>query len=158
MATLEHLCAIGELEKEEADLDADELPLRLLYFAPGARARIVGKLRPLARCRGRNTAPLEQFEQIIYEYVVGKSLAYSVDRRKLDPITMDVWEFKTPDVRIFGWVPRKASFIVLDGEPKANLTKFKMYAPYVQAVVAFRGQLNLDAPKALGGVNYNDLF
>lgn len=160
MATLEHLCSpsVRALDKEEADLDDGELPLRLVYFAPGARTRIVGKLQPLPRVRGRNTTPLEQFEQIIYEFAAGKPLAYSVDRRKLDPLEQDVWELKTPDVRIFGWVARKAHFIIVDGEPKDKVSRYKLYAPYVRAVVTFRGQLDLDPPKAVGGMDYDALF
>jgi hypothetical protein len=160
MATLEHLssASVGALEKEGADLDVDELPLRLVCYAPGARAHIVGKLLSLPRVPGRNTTPLEQFEQIIYEFVVGKPLAYSVDRRKLEPLAQNVWELKTADVRIFGWVPRKACFIVVDGEPKGKVSRFRFYAPYVQAVVAFRDQLDLDHPKAIGGMDYNALF
>jgi hypothetical protein len=99
-----------------------------------------------------------QAEQICYDYVLGRPLAYSVDYRKLDPLTSHVWELKTPDVRIFGWFSLKRNFVAVCGSLKKGVPKYKKYEPFIRAVTDFRAALDLDEPKAITGVNHNDVI
>lgn len=158
MATVEHLVAVGKLKKHVPDLDDDELPERLALLSPEFEAWAQTELKPCPCLGGRFVTPFEQAEQILYEFVVGRPMAYSVHYRKLDPIGLHVWELKTPDVRIFGWFPRKCHFIAVCGELKNRIRRAKDYAPYIQRVLDFRVQLDLDEPKALTGVNHNDIL
>ncbi len=129
-----------------------------MFFAPDFNQWLATDLQPVPRLSGRKITPYEQAEQILYDYVIGRPMAYSVDYRKLEPLTQHVWEFKTPDVRLIGWVPKKANIILVRGELKNNLKKFKDYAPYVADVVVFRDALDLDPPKYITGVRANDIL
>ena|ERR1700731_3781103 len=158
MATLEHLAATDKLLKHEPDLDDHELPERIAYFAPDFDGWLDTVLRPMQAQRGRDLTPFEQAEQILYEFVIGRPMAYSVDYRKLEPLTVHVWELKTPDVRLFGWFCRKAVIVLVCGTLKENVKKFKDYAPFIETVVNFRDALDLDAPKAITGVVHHDVL
>ena len=105
---------------------------------------------------GRKITPLEQIEQIFHDYITGKVMAYDTQRKRLEPDANFVWEFKTPDVRVFGWLPRKRHFIVVTGQMKRNLKPRKLYKSYIQQVVAFRDGLKLDPPKQLEGIRQNE--
>jgi hypothetical protein len=80
-------------------------------------------------------------------------MGYDVDYKKLDPLRQHVWELKTPDVRVLGWFAKKRYFVAVCGELKDKIPKAKMYAPYVQSVVNFRENLDLDIPKAVIEIN-----
>jgi hypothetical protein len=158
MATLEHLAAADKLLKHEPDLNDHELPERVAYFAPDFDDWLDTTLRPMECRYGRKLSPFEQAEQFLYEFVVGRPMAYSVHYRKLEPITVHVWELKTPDVRLFGWFPKKATIVLVCGTLKENVKAFKQYAPFIQMVVAFRDLLNLDPPKAITGVAHHEIL
>jgi hypothetical protein len=158
MATLEHLAATNKLLKHEPDLDDHELPERIAYFAPDFDEWLEAGLWSLDAKRGRDLTPFEQVEQILYEFVIGHPMAYSVDYRKLEPLRVHVWELKTPDVRLFGWFPRKATIVLVCGTLKENVNKFKAYTPFVEAVAAFRNAIDLDEPKSVTGVRQNEVL
>lgn len=158
MATLEDLIAAGKIAKHEADLENHELPERVVYFAPEFDAWSGGVLSGLGCQHGRNRTPYEQTEQILYEFVIGRRLAYGSAYHPLDPLSAHVWELKTPDVRLFGWFPQRGHLIIVCGELKENLRKISDYAPHVGKVVAFRDALDLDEPKAVTGVRQNEVL
>jgi hypothetical protein len=158
MATLEHLAATDKLLKHEPDLDDRDLPERIAFFAPEFDGWLETVLRPLDPLRGRQLSPFEQAEQIMYEFVIGRPMAYSVDYRKLDPLPAHVWELKTTDVRLFGWFAKKAIFVLVCGELKAHLKKRREYTPFVERVVVFRRRLDLDEPKAITGVRHHEVL
>lgn len=158
MATLGYLADSGQLIRHTADLEGHEQPVRLVYFAPEFAVWLSADLRGRKRDRARDLSPLEQVEQALYDFVIGRPLAYGRDCRKLDPLTADIWELKTEDVRIVGWAPRPACFIAVCGCMKKDLPKFKDYAPLIQAARDFREALDLDPPKAMQGVVLNEVF
>ena len=84
-------------------------------------------------------------------------MIYARDRRLLDPVGFHTWELRTPDVRVFGWLPARRHFIAVSGEMKRRLKPSSKYTPFIQGVVAFRDALDLDAPKALTGVATHDI-
>lgn len=157
MATLQELVSDGKLEEFAADLDEDEFPDRFLYLKPGFEAHVVAKLGAEPIEGEQDLTPLEQVTQIFDEFVRGLPMAYDVKRKKLDPLGLHVWELKTPAVRIFGWIPKKGSFIAVDVELKRNLKPNSKYDPFIRDVVAFRNGLPLDPPKMLVGVRYDDI-
>jgi hypothetical protein len=158
MATLEDLVAMGHLLPHRADLDNGELPDRAVYFDPAFDSGFGAKLPLLSRLHGRKLTPHEQAEQLLYDFVIGRPMAYSVDYRKLDPLSAHAWELKTPDVRLFGWFPRRANLVIVSGELKDNLPTFKAYSPFIQEVIAFRGGLDLDEPKSVTGVTHDEIL
>ncbi len=158
MATLEHLAAADKLLKHEPDLDESELSERIAYFSPGFDHWLDATLRQLAFRAGRDLTPFEQAEQILYEFVAGQPMAYSVHYRKLEPLMAHVWELKTPDVRLFGWFPKRAIIVLVCGTLKENVKKFGDYAPFIREVIAFRDALALDNPKAITGVGRHEVL
>lgn len=158
MATLEHLVETSQLARHKPDLENYELPERVIYFAPEFDAWLGETLSGCASLSGRNRTPYEQTEQILYEFVVGRRLAYGSGYHPLDPLSAHVWELKTPDVRLFGWFPKRCHLVVVCGELKENLRKISDYTPHVGKVVAFRDALDLDEPKAVTGVRQNDVL
>lgn len=158
MATLEHLIAAGVLIAHEADLEQHEFPERCVSYTPDLDVWLDGDLKAVPKKRGRNETPSEQVEQLFYEFIVGEPMAYDVDIKKLDPLGWHVWEFKTPDVRIIGWIVRKRHFIGVCGELKDNIPHAKNYKPYIAKVVDYRNGLDLDAPKQIEGVALRDVL
>jgi hypothetical protein len=82
-----------------------------------------------------------QLASEFFGFCDGLGLALGSDIRCLRPLTLSVWELKTPDIRLFGWFPEKNYFIVHDGAAKANLEKDSDYQPFVDEVVRFRNTL-----------------
>jgi hypothetical protein len=158
MATLEHLAAIEELIRHEPDLESDEFPERFVYFAPEFARWVADTLSGEACRQGRNRTPHEQTEQILYDFIIGRRLAYGSAYHPLDPLPAYLWELKTPDMRLFGWFPRRRHFIIVCGELKDNLRKRSWYTPYTDRVVAFRNTLDLDEPKSVAGVRQDEVL
>lgn len=158
MATLAHLVSIGSLIKHEAELESGEMPDRFVYHDPALGSWLEDTLPSLPRDRSRNLTPAQQVDLILYEFVTRKPMMYGQDDRKLDPVHAHVWELKTEDVRLIGWFPCKATFVIVCGELKKNLRSFKDYAPYVARAVIFRDLLDLDEPKMLTGATHSHVL
>ncbi|HZL59844.1 MAG TPA: hypothetical protein VFC38_09090 [Stellaceae bacterium] len=158
MATLEHLVASGKLRKHEPELDDGEMPEGIICLSPECDAWLSNHLIGTPRFSGRKLTAYDQVDQILYDFVIGRPMAYSVHYRKLEPVGSHVWELKTVDVRLFGWFCKKGHFVVVCGSLKNKLRKNKNYAPFIAKVIAFRKALDLDEPKAITGTNHNDIF
>ena len=152
MATLDYLVANGNLKKHQSFLERDVFPDRHVYIASEAKIWMAVTSGLLIRERGRTLFHHEQVEQIPHEFIIGRPLAYDLQRKKLDPVIQHVRELKTPDVRLFGWFARKKHFVLVCGEMKRNLRQKRLYDPYINKVVVFRQNLDLDEPRAVMGV------
>jgi hypothetical protein len=157
MATIHELRTAGKLFPYETELDVREFRERWIDFTPSGVSWLENVLPGEVSDAGRKLSPLEQVEQIFHDYIIGRVMQYEVDRKRLVPDRDFVWEFKTPDVRVFGWLPRKRHFIVVDGGMRRDLKPYAKYAPYIQKVVSVRDGLDLDAPKYLEGVRANEI-
>lgn len=165
MATLEELIKQGLLREHTPDMEQWEMPERHLYLTTEFGVWRETVLEPAARLRGRNLVPYEQVEQLFYEYVLGKPMAYSVGYRKLDPHGQHIWELKTEDMRVFGWFVKKKYFVATSGEFKDKLSREKqkvstnkLYKPFIEGVWNFREALDLDQPKFISGIAYHDIL
>jgi len=98
--------------------------------------------------------PQEQVDNIFYRWATGKEIRYSRQFQDLMPGSDEVWEMKTADIRIFGWMYRPLKFIAVFGD-YADLYKGKnksrTYEDARRRVVRERNSLNLDAPKHATG-------
>ncbi|WP_051177100.1 hypothetical protein [Rhizobium mesoamericanum] len=160
MATLIELDHSGDLIKIDVELEAGEQPWRRIYATPDFVAWLNDEL-PLLETTivGGDSDPLEQVDAIFHEYVVGEHM--HLDRRfKSLSRTPDlfVWEFKTPDVRIFGWVPERDVFVCCFGDHKDEIETFSRYGLYMARTAFRRDHLNLDPPKAIEGKDYDDVL
>lgn len=158
MATLEQLELGGQLHRYDAVLEHWEMPDRCVTHTSDFWQWFETVLKQVPCKRGRNVSPYEQVEQIFFDFIIGRPMAYSVNYRRLEPLHQNVWELKTVDVRIFGWLTRKRHFLAVCGDLKDNLTSGKLYKPHIKNVFDFREGLNLDEPKAIPGVVANDVL
>ncbi len=82
-------------------------------------------------------APKEQMDNILYRWITGKDIRYGRQFQDLMPMVDEVWEMKTPDLRIFGWIYQPRKFIAVFGD-YADLykgaNKSRSYAAAVQRV------------------------
>lgn len=72
----------------------------------------------------------------------------------MDPAADEVWEMKTEDLRIFGWMYKPREFIAVQGgyaDDYKKPTKSKNYADDRRDVVKARDALPLDGDKFVGG-------
>jgi hypothetical protein len=156
MATIDDLRQSGKLIPYETELDTGEFVERQISFAPSGQ-HWFEQVLPGEVAYGTPISPWEQVEQILHEYVTGRVMIYETDRKRLEPDVKFVWEFITPHVRVFGWLPQKRHFIVVNGEMKRRLPRKKDYAPFIQQVVDFRNNLDLNEPKQLEGIRANEI-
>jgi len=74
------------------------------------------------------------------------------------PKEADVFELVTPDVRIFGWFPRKDVFVAVAGDVMENTHGHDLYPGYRNMVIRQRELLDLDEPKWTPGASENDVI
>lgn len=92
----------------------------------------------------------QQLETELYGFCLGHGLAYGTDTRRLNPQSDQIWELKTPDLRLFGWFPHKNHLILHKGAAKSGLD-YAAYAPIIKAAVAFRNSLAVVLPDFVKG-------
>jgi hypothetical protein len=98
--------------------------------------------------------PKEQVDNILYRWITGRDIIYSRQFKDLMPQRDEVWEIKTADIRIFGWIYQPLKFVAVFGD-YADLYKGRNarrnYDDAVQRVKNKRDGLDLDPPKFATG-------
>ncbi|MED5545756.1 MAG: hypothetical protein VYD90_10945 [Pseudomonadota bacterium] len=95
--------------------------------------------------------PSEQLYELMRHFIVGGRMDYPRQFHQLHHRRDGIWELKTPDLRLFGWFPKRDCFICSD---VANATKVKAdgaYAGYCEQAWFARDRLGLDPPKYISG-------
>lgn len=156
MATIQELRLSGKLIPYETELDIGEFAERWVSFTPSGLKWFQDVL-PGEVAYGSRVSPREQVEEIFHDYIIGRVMQYAESRKRLEPDASFVWEFITSHVRIFGWLPRKRHFVVVNGQMKRHLQKKAFYAPFILEVVNVRNDLDLDEPKQLEGIRPNEI-
>ena len=159
MATLIDLQNSGALDSIDP-LEPGELPWRTLYGTMDFLAWLDNCLPVL----GHNNlysdlSPLEQVFAVFAEYVSGQH--FSNDRRfkKLSRLPEEfIWEIKTDEVRVFGWVPKKDVFICCYGDSKDRIEVQLSYGRYIAQTIYVRNLMDLDEPKCLTSGSYKDVI
>lgn len=154
MATVDTLLSRAELVRIVVPTDG-ERRVRWVLGLPSFRDWLAHDLPALLP--GRLQAadpPMEQVDDILYRWTTGKEMRYSRQIKDLMPRSAEVWEMKTADIRIFGWIYRPCKFIAVFGD-YADLYKGKnvtrSYQEAVRRVVIARDALDLDPPKYAEG-------
>jgi hypothetical protein len=162
MATLHILAgrAPPALHKIEVPLDRGEQPERLIYGFPEFTRWITEDLPSLETGRLKAAdKPREQLDNVLYRWIAGKDVAYGKMFKDLMPGREEVWEMKTADLRVFGWMYRPRIFIAVFGDyadsykgrnPSANYTTARNW------VKTARDSLDIDRPKFATG-SFDDL-
>jgi hypothetical protein len=104
-------------------------------------------------------SPKEQLIERLRQWMSGDPMAYGRMFKDMVPRTDEVWEMKTADLRLFGWIYRPREFIAVRGgyaDDYKEPTKTKNYADDRRAVVRARDALPLDGDKLAKG-EFNEL-
>lgn len=160
MATILTLCARTELFEITVPLNKGEFPERFIYGFPEFiqwMAKDVSQLNA-GRLQAAQS-PAEQLDDILYRWTAGRRMRYGRWFQDLMPRSDEVWEMKSADLRIFGWIHRPRYFIAVFGD-YADFYKgrnpTKSYESARRTVISSRLRLDLDEPKFATGT-FDDL-
>lgn len=160
MATLEELENRGSLIRIDVPLDGGEQIWRRLYGTPAFVSWLDDVVPELvSTIVGGETSPSDQLDARFHEYVIGESIQ---DDRRFKGLASTperhVWEFKTLDLRVFGWFPLRDCFICTFGDMKDDIELRNSYGRYIAQTVYERDNLPLDEPKLITGKDYSDVL
>ena len=160
MATLATLESDGQIVQIDVSLDRREHVWRCLYGTPEFVQWLDGVLPTMqTTIVGGEVEPSEQIDAVFYEYVIGDHMPMDKRFKKLSCKPEHyVWEFKTLDIRIFGWVPKLDHFICTFGDHKDEIEKWNRYGMYIAKTVYARDHLDLDPPKHVSRKEYRDVL
>ncbi|MFY9643448.1 MAG: hypothetical protein WCD20_08635 [Rhodomicrobium sp.] len=165
MATIHKLVQQGELVNVTVPLSCREQPERLIYGFPEFKDWL-DKVVPTLKS-GRLRAPLtpaEQVDDLLYRWITDRQMRFDRALKDLMPRSDEVWEMKTADLRVFGWIYRSKTFIAVFGDfadeykPKDRFSRpKKSYEAARKKVIRARDFLELDEPKYVTG-GYDELI
>lgn len=111
---------------------------------------------------GATETPKIQMDTLLRKWITGRPMAYSRAFSNLKPAHHAVWEMKTVDLRVFGWIYRPKAFIATfagladDYKSQNGDPPKESYGDARDRVVWIRNRLDLDPPAYVTGV-YNAL-
>jgi hypothetical protein len=146
-----------ELDRKDALFKLEVLEpavqeFRQFYASPDLHNWLEGVLPTLASGLNLELSPLEQFVDLAETFCAGERLMYGLQFKPLTHITGGIWEFKTQDVRIFGWFHKKDCFIGAVADDATRIKKHDLYRGYANVTTKrFLEALDLDEPKFLPG-------
>jgi len=125
---------LNRLVRIDVELDGRAQPWRCLYGTPEFIDWLDNVLPGIdTTVIGGEIGPHEQVDAVFHERF--KKLSCTPDHF--------VWELKTLDVRIFGWVPVKDHFICAYGDHKDQIELMRNYGTYIAKTVFARNQCDL---------------
>jgi hypothetical protein len=160
MATLPTLLDEKKLIRVTVRLGRGQFHDRNLYAFPECVEWMRKEVPQMVTGREQSAfTPLEQLHERLRQWMAGDPMKYGPWFHDMHPRTDDVWELKTADLRIFGWMYRPLHFIAARGgyaDDYKEPTKTKTYAAEVREVVKMRDALPLDGDKYVKG-DFDDL-
>jgi hypothetical protein len=111
---------------------------------------------------GAEQTPRDQMDTVLRKWNSGKPVAQGRAFSMLRPVRHSVWEIKTADLRIFGWLYRPKVFVAAfagftdDYKSQNRQPPKESYDEARDRVVWLRDRLDLDPPPFVTG-NYNAL-
>lgn len=157
MATLLELEESGQIFRLDPHLDPDQQEYRLFYTSVTLKKWIEDDLPNLASDRNIEELPDQQFDSLVEVYASGGILTFEWMFKPLTHIGAGVWEFKTPDLRIFGWFHKKDCFVGAYAGEKWHIKQHNLYPGYASQTAHFCNTLALDQPKYVDGEDPNDV-
>jgi hypothetical protein len=91
MTTLSDIEARGEMLKFRGDLEADEMPERMLWYTSECDQWLRGPLSAEPKPPRRKLYPSDEVWNIFVAFIMGRPMAYDVELKKLDPLPLHVW-------------------------------------------------------------------
>lgn len=158
MPTFDECREQGRILAIGGKLSPSQQPMRLLAMVPGLREWIQQVLVP-ATTDGYipgSATPKEQLADFFNRFVSGDSFKPPLPH-EMSPTGNGVWRFRTDDVRIVGWFPRRGFFVIADMELKANCTR-KRDEEMLQRTLDCRRELDLDGGRFEPGLDIDGLL
>jgi hypothetical protein len=155
MGTLSSLLNRKILIRVTARLARDQFHERKFYAYPACLEWMRNEVPKMTTGRvASDFRPQEQLFERLRQWMAGDPMAYGRMFHDMDPKSDNVWEIKTADLRIFGWMYRPKEFVAVCGgyadDYKAP-TKIRNYADDRRGVVRARNALPLDGVKYAKG-------
>ncbi len=163
MATFSKLLEDRVLIRVTVPLGRNQFHERKIYTFPDCLEWMRNDVPAMVTGRiGSAFTPHEQLIERLRQWMAGDPMAYGPMFRDMKhPKDIDgVWELKTADLRIFGWMYRPKEFIAVRGgyaDDYKEPTKTKNYADDKRAVARARDSLLLDGDKYAMG-EFDDLI
>jgi len=157
MATLNRLLG-KELERITVPLGPnDGMPTREIFGVPCVLDWIKNTLPELPTEAGAALTPQEELDDLLFNFISSKGrLIYDKMFKDLIPMRDEVWELKTYQLRIFGWMYRKDQFIAVVPRRAIEVKRgTRGYDAAKKKVIEARDRIPLDEPKFVGGVISN---
>lgn len=155
MATLDKILEAKTITRVTVRLARGQFDERKFYAYPDCLQWMKTEVPKMVTGRiGADNTPAEQLIQRLVQWIVGKPMAEGRMFRDMRPKSDHVWELKTPDLRIFGWLCRPREFIAVCGgyaDDYKEPTIIKDYEDDRRAVLAARDALPLDGDKFARG-------
>lgn len=160
MATFDKLLEEQKIVRVTISLGRGQFNDRELYAYPDCLKWMKVEVPKMITGRVQSAlAPKEQLITRLLQWITGKPMAHGRMFQDMRPRSAEVWELKTADLRIFGWMYRPRKFIAVQGgytDDYKPPTKIKDYGDDRDAVIKARNELPLDGNKSVTG-EYDDL-
>jgi hypothetical protein len=154
MSTFDSLVAAKSLIQVVLSLPRGQFHERKIYAYPecvewmkSVRQMVTGRV-------ASDFTPQEQLVERLRQWMSGDSIVYDRMFHDMEPRAENVWEMKTADLRIFGWMYKPKVFVAVRGgyaDDYKEPTKIKNYADDRNEVLKARDALPLDGEKFAEG-------
>src|SRR5882762_6114251 len=105
MATFDRLLTEKKLITVNLKLSRGQFPERKIYAYPECIEWMRNQVPKMTTGRvASDFTPLEQLVQRFRQWIAGDPMEYGRMFHDMEPRAEDVWEMKTADLRIFGWM------------------------------------------------------
>lgn len=144
MSTIEDCKKHGLIQSIGGNLRRHQQATRLLFAVPRAidwMRTVLPTLQTDGYFDGAVT-PKEQAGVLFNRFVAGDDLDPPLPH-EMNPKGHGIWEVRTHDLRLFGWFPARAMFVISDIDTKENCVNHGLYPGYFQQAMNERAQINL---------------
>jgi hypothetical protein len=157
MATTEQLIERKALTRVDVPLYGGERPWRsflalerLIHWMTDALPSLEGNWGDLN--------PIQQLDAVLADFVSGAPLEFRRHVRVIRPHHDAVWELRTTDLRVFGWFAARNVFIGSSAGLKHQIERYGLYPEHRDLAIKDRVALDLDPPKCVYGVKYDNIL
>lgn len=159
MATISEIVERSELVQIRVQLDTPDRERRTVYAAPVVINWINNSLPNQTQFYESDATPREQMRILLKTFISGEALQEGDEFRLMQPCGDDVYELKSPDIRIFGWFYENGVFIATSIDTMERVHSVTgLSSAYQREVVRFRAVIDLDQPKYQVGASVSDVF
>lgn len=157
MATVLDLCDQGLLIKLDADLPGGQQELRMTYLHPRVQKWLESDLHDLEPRWTTELSPAEQLAAFVEIWASGDAILIGHQVKPLVHLGDGIWEFKTEDIRMFGWFVARDCFICSAIDDATRVKSLHLYRPYCEQACRDRDALPLSGAKFVSGSNPIDV-